>query len=142
MKVRTEWKEKMSFDSQLDGHSVLLDAGLQSGGDDKGPRPKALLLTALSGCTGMDVVSMLKKMRVENYKFWMEMDADMTTEHPKVYSKIYMNYFFEGEKLPFDKIQKAVTLSEEKYCGVSAMLKKACDIEIKIFINGELHEQI
>ncbi len=137
MLVKTTWKNKMMFDSELDGHHVILDATDKVGGEDQGPRPKALLLTALSGCTGMDVVSILKKMKVENYKFWIEMDADMTEEHPKYYKKIYMNYVFEGSNLPVDKIKKAVNLSEERYCGVSAMLKKASEIETKILINGE-----
>ncbi len=137
MLVKTTWKNKMMFDSELDGHHVILDATDKVGGEDQGPRPKALLLTALSGCTGMDVVSILKKMKVEDYKFWIEMDADMTEEHPKYYKKIYMNYVFEGSNLPVDKIKKAVNLSEERYCGVSAMLKKASEIETKILVNGE-----
>ena len=137
MLVKTTWNEKMRFNSELDGHKIILDAGASSGGDDKGPRPKALLLTALSGCTGMDVVSILRKMKVAEHKFWIEVDADSTDVHPKVYSKIYMNYVFEGDNLPKDKIKKAVKLSEESYCGVSAMLKKACEIVTKIIVNGE-----
>lgn len=137
MIVKTVWNEHMEFDSELNGHHMIIDANEEVGGHDKGPRPKGLLLTALTGCTGMDVVSILKKMKVQNYKFWMEADADQTKEHPKHYSKIYLNYFFEGQDLPLEKIKKAVKLSEESYCGVSFMLKKAAEFETKIFINGE-----
>lgn len=137
MKVITTWKGDMAFDSLVNGHIVPLDATEKVGGKDSGPRPKDLILTAISGCTGMDVVSILKKMRVTEYSLKIEMDADQSTEHPVVYTKIYMNYIFEGENLPVAKIKKAVTLSEDRYCGVSAMLKKATIIEATITINGE-----
>lgn len=135
--VKTTWNSNMEFDSEINGHHIILDANAEVGGNDKGPRPKGLLLTALTGCTGMDVVSILKKMKVEDYKFWMEADADQTTEHPKYYSKIYLTYNFEGDKLPFEKIKKAVKLSEESYCGVSFMLAKAAELITKIIVNGE-----
>lgn len=137
MIVKTIWNGEMEFDSELNGHHMIIDANEEVGGHDNGPRPKGLLLTALTGCTGMDVVSILKKMKVQNYKFWMDADADQTTEHPKHYSKIYLTYFFEGQDLPVEKIKKAVKLSEESYCGVSFMLKKAADFETKIIVNGE-----
>lgn len=137
MIVKTIWNGNMEFDSELNGHHMIIDANSEVGGHDKGPRPKGLLLTALTGCTGMDVVSILRKMKVENYEFWMEADADQTSEHPKHYSKIYLRYNFKGEDLPHAKIKKAVNLSEENYCGVSFMLKKAAEIETKIIVNGE-----
>lgn len=137
MIVKTTWTSDMAFDTELNGHHMILDASSEVGGHDKGPRPKGLLLTALTGCTGMDVVSILKKMKVQDYKFWMEADADQTTEHPKHYSKIYLNYNFSGKDLPIEKIKKAVKLSEESYCGVSFMLAKASELETKIIVNGE-----
>jgi len=137
MIVKTIWNGDMEFDSELNGHHIILDASPEVGGHDKGPRPKGLLLTALTGCTGMDVVSILKKMKVLDYKFRMEVDANQTTEHPKYYSKICLNYIFEGENLPIEKIKKAVKLSEDSYCGVSFMLAKASELETKIIINGE-----
>lgn len=138
MIVKTTWKSNMEFDSELNGHHTILDGSAEVGGNDKGPRPKGLLLTALTGCTGMDVVSILKKMKVKDYEFWMEADADQTTEHPKHYSKIYLTYNFKGEDLPIEKIKKAIKLSEESYCGVSFMLKKAAELETKIVVNGDL----
>ncbi len=137
MIVKTTWNDNMEFDSVINGHHVILDANSEVGGHDKGPRPKGLMLTALTGCTGMDVVSILKKMKVENYKFWMDADADQTDEHPKYYSKIYLTYNFVGDDLSVDKIKKAVGLSEERYCGVSFMLKKAAEFQTKIIVNGE-----
>ncbi|MBI9030904.1 OsmC family protein [bacterium] len=137
MIVKTTWKDNMEFDSEINGHHIILDANASVGGNDKGPRPKGLMLTALTGCTGMDVVSILKKMKVQDYKFWMEADADPSEEHPVYYTKIYLTYQFEGDDLPIDKIKKAVNLSEERYCGVSFMLKKAAELETKIIVNGE-----
>ena len=137
MIVKTTWNDNMEFDSEINGHHVILDANSEVGGHDKGPRPKGLMLTALTGCTGMDVVSILKKMKVENYKFWMDADADQTDEHPKYYSKIYLTYNFVGDDLSVDKIKKGVSLSEERYCGVSFMLKKAAEFQTKIIVNGE-----
>jgi len=130
------WKEGMAFEVQQDGHIFTLDISEKSGGKNLGPRPKALLLSGLAGCTGMDVVSILKKMRVENYQFRLEVDAEMTDEHPKVYSEAEIRYIFTGDNLPEDKLIKAVSMSEEKYCGVSAMLRKAFPIRKKIILNN------
>jgi len=121
----------MAFDSQIDNHTVRIDtAGLL--GDDSGPSPKKILLSALAGCTGMDVVSLLKKMRVSFTDFEMDIDADLTEEHPKVYSEIRILYRVFGTQLNKDKVKKAVDLSQEKYCGVSAMLEKNSPITYNI----------
>ncbi|MCG8331056.1 MAG: OsmC family protein [Chitinophagales bacterium] len=130
-KVKTVWKDKMAFDSQIDNHTLRIDAnGLM--GDDSGPSPKKLLLSALAGCTGMDVVALLKKMRVDITGFEMDIEADLTNEHPKVYSEIRLVYRFWGNDLKKDKIEKAVKLSQDKYCGVSTMLKKNSPIPYSI----------
>lgn len=128
------WQNNMAFEASVNGHQIIMDADTSVGGHDEGPRPKILLLAGLGGCTGMDVVSILAKMKVVPEKFWMEISADLTDEHPKVYNQITINYFFKGDNLPLDKLEKAVTLSKEKYCGVSAMLSTTAEIhsEIKI----------
>lgn len=131
------WKGDMAFDAELNGHHFFIDAADTSGGKNLGPRPKGLLLSALAGCTGMDVVSILKKMKVQDYSFSIDVSADSTEEHPKTYSKIYLNFVFEGNELPVDKIRRAVELSEIRYCGVSAMLKKSAEIKSRIILNGE-----
>jgi putative redox protein len=134
--TKLSFEEGMRFQAELDNHKFFIDTSKESGGTDKGPRPKALMLTALAGCTGMDVVSILKKMRVENFKFDLEVKADLTDDHPVVYKSIDLYYLFEGENLPLDKIKKAIDLSETRYCGVSAMMKAIAPIKIHIMING------
>ena len=126
--------ENMTFETNVNNHRLILDADSSVGGNDSGPRPKPLLLASLGGCTGMDVVSMLKKMRVDLEYFNMVIQADQTEEHPKVYNKIHIIYEFRGKDLQLEKLQKAVDLSQERYCGVSAMLKKALDLTYEILI--------
>jgi len=133
-KVDITWTEGMSFDAMVNDHKIVLDAVEAVGGKDRGPRPKPLMLVALGGCTGMDVVSMLKKMRVDYDGLKIEVEGDLTDEHPKVYHTITINYIFKGNDLPMEKIEKAVNLSQERYCGVTAMLAKAAKIEHKIII--------
>ena len=132
--VKISWKEKMAFSAEVNGHEIMLDASEKVGGENRGPRPKPLMLTALAGCTGMDVVSILKKMRVEVEGFNVLVEGDLTEEHPKQFSKMHVIYEFKGKDLPMDKLQKAVNLSEERYCGVSATYRQAMEItsEIKV----------
>ena len=134
-KVDIKWTEEMSFDSTVNGHKIILDAVEAVGGKDRGPRPKPLLLVSLGGCTGMDVVSMLKKMRVDYDGLNIEVEGELTEEHPKVYHTITINYKFKGKDLPMDKLEKAVNLSQERYCGVTAMLAKSAKIDYKISIS-------
>ncbi len=126
--------EEMSFNVEVDGHKFMIDATEDVGGKDRGPRPKPLTLASLGGCTGMDVISILRKMRVEPDYFNVSVSAEMTDEHPKYYNKIHILYVFKGKELPMDKLEKAITLSQDRYCGVTTMLNKAAEIthEIKI----------
>jgi len=135
--VKLSHLEKMQFESELNGHKITIDADPKVGGEDKGPRPKPLMLLSLAGCTAMDVISILRKMRVEPDDFNVEVQADQTDEHPKHYHKMHVIYSFEGKDLPEDKVKKAVNLSEERYCGVSAVYKKAIEMSLEIRINGE-----
>ncbi|MFV0590857.1 MAG: OsmC family protein [Draconibacterium sp.] len=132
--VKINWLEKMAFEAEVNGHKLILDAGEEVGGENRGSRPKPLLLTALAGCTGMDVVSILKKMRVELDNFNVVVEGDLTEEHPKQFFKMNVIYEFTGKDLPLDKLKKAVSLSEERYCGVSAMFKKAIEVTTEIRI--------
>ncbi len=136
-KVNAKLRDKMAFVMDLNGHKFITDASETVGGSDLGPRPKVLLLAGLIGCTGMDVISMLKKMRVELDDFDLEVETDSSDEHPKVYQDIHVKYIFTGKDLPMDKLEKAVNLSQERYCGVSAMLKKATDITYEIIVKEE-----
>ena len=135
-KVETHWSSEMSFDSTVNNHRIVMDSDPAFGGQEKGPRPKMLVLSALGGCTGMDVVSILNKMRVNPDSFRVIAEADIADEHPKVFTKIHLTYEFKGKNLPQDKLKKAVDLSQERYCAVSAMLKKACPFTYEIKITG------
>ena len=133
-KIKVNWQKNLSFLAEVNNHKIVLDASEQVGGENKGPRPKPLLMAALAGCTGMDVVSILKKMRVELDDFNVYVEGDITEEHPKQFTSMHIVYEFKGKNLPEEKLQKAVDLSDERYCGVSAMFKKAIEVthEIKI----------
>ena len=132
--IKSEWKGDMAFEADINGHKVIMDANIEGGGHNLGPSPKKLLLVALSGCTGMDVVSVLKKMRVDIQKCSIEVQGDVAEEHPKRYTKMHVIYKFTGKNIPMDKVEKAVKMSEDTYCGVEALFKLAIDVtsEIKI----------
>lgn len=132
--ISVKWEEAMAFEASVNGHKIKIDADAKVGGTDAGPRPKPLMLVALAGCTGMDVVSILAKMRVVPEYFNVSVDADMTEEHPRYYDKIRITYEFRGKDLPMEKLEKAVNLSQERYCGVSAMLGKSSQLSHEIVI--------
>ena len=134
--VSTKWLENMSFESEINGHKLVIDAKEEVGGQDRGPRPKPLMLAALGGCTSMDVISILKKMRVELKSLNVIVEGELSEEHPKRFQKMHVIYEVEGENLPMDKIEKAVALSEDKYCGVSAIYKEVLEITSEIRIKG------
>lgn len=134
--VSTKWLENMAFESEINGHKIIIDAKEEVGGQDRGPRPKPLMLAALGGCTSMDVISILKKMRVELKSLNVIIEGELSEEHPKRYTKMHVIYEVEGEDLPMDKIEKAVSLSEEKYCGVSAVYREVMEITSEIRIKG------
>lgn len=124
---------QMHFIGELEGHAFSIDADPKVGGQGLGPKPKGLVLTALAGCTGMDVISILRKMRIEPEAFSVSAEADLTDEHPKVFSRIRLTYRFKGD-VPRDKAEKAINLSQDRYCGVSAMLKQVVPIDWELII--------
>jgi len=109
-------------------HWITLDGPEQFGGSNAGTRPKELLLIALGGCTGSDVASILTKKRVPFTKFFMNIEAEVAEEHPQVYTRINLEYVFEGNGIEPQDIEKAINLSLTKYCSVTAMLQKAIQI--------------
>jgi putative redox protein len=132
--IVTEWKSGMSFESSPQGHRVVMDSEAEFGGKNRGARPKMLVLSALGGCTGMDVVSILTKMKVRPDTFRIIASAEIADEHPKVFTRIHLTYEFGGRDLPAGKLKRAVELSQERYCPVSAMLKKACPLTCEITV--------
>ena len=133
-KINTTWKENMAFEAEINGFKIILDADEAVGGENRGPRPKGLTLVSLAACTGMDVISILKKMRVVPEYFNVEVEGELTDEHPKYYHSIHLRYIFRGKDLPMAKLEKAVNLSQDRYCGVSAMLLKSSTLTHEIII--------
>ncbi len=130
--IEVSWKGEMLFESVAPEGTVMIDAAEDAGGQGKGLRPKAMMLTALAGCTAMDIASLLKKMRAEVADFKIEVEANLTEEHPKVYDKVRVIYKFYDKDFQKDKIEKAVNLSVERYCGVYEMFRKFSDISYEI----------
>ncbi|MFD1551961.1 OsmC family peroxiredoxin [Putridiphycobacter roseus] len=131
-KTITNWSGDMMFEATVPGGKIKFDADVEVGGQDGGVRPKPTMLSALAGCTGMDVVSLLKKMRAEVSAFRVEVDGNLTEEHPKFYDKVTVRYFFKGEDLKKDKIEKAVDLSVNRYCGVFEMFRSFAKVTHEI----------
>lgn len=132
------WKQGMAFETALDGHTFMMDLGTEAGGQDLGPRPKGLVLSALAGCTAMDVISILAKMRQQVTSFSVRAEGTTTDEHPKRFVSAVLHYDLEGVDLDLSKVRRAVTLSEERYCGVNATLAPTVSITREIRVNGEL----
>lgn len=128
MKTITTWKGDLEFESmQEDAGSILMDGNLK-----KGVSPKALLLAGLAGCSGVDVVEILHKMRVSFGSLQVLSEADQTDQHPRVFKDITLTFILKAAESELDKIEKAVDLSMEKYCGVAAMLRKNSTIHTKV----------
>ena len=108
-------------------HWIVMDADEKSNGHNGGARPMELILMGLTGCTGMDVMSILDKMRIHYTDFKIEATGEKATEHPKVYTRIHLKYRIWGD-VPEDKFKEAIELSRTKYCSVGAMLEKATEI--------------
>ncbi|MFN2457796.1 MAG: OsmC family protein [Chitinophagaceae bacterium] len=130
MKTTTIWKSAQAFNSKYNTNEIEIDG-------TNGFSPKALLLSGLAGCSGIDVVEVLEKMRVAFSDLVIEAEADQTEEHPRVFKDIHLNYKITTEEESRGKVKKAIDLSLEKYCGVAAMLKKNSQIHYTIQIVSE-----
>ena len=118
-------------------HWVAMDGPAELKGENAGSRPKELLLLALGGCTGADVASILNKRRMPFRKLEVALSAETSTEHPIVFTHVDLVYRFEGDGIPLQEIERAIHLSQDKYCSVSAMLRKAMPIDWTLEVNGE-----
>jgi putative redox protein len=127
--VNVKWNSGMSFEAEVMDYKIIIDADPEFGGQKKGPKPKPLLLVSLAGCTAMDVVSLLNKMRVEFSEFNVKVDSILTDEHPKKFTNITLTYELTGQNIDRTKVEKAVIMSQEKYCGVTATLKEVVTID-------------
>ncbi len=130
--ISTRWLGKMAFESNNpSGHSLKIDASPDDGGEGSGYRPKALMLSSLAGCSGLDVAMLIRKMKLEVDDFHIETIGHLTEEHPRIYNKVLVEYHFYGSSLHEAKLQRAVDLSLEKYCGVTEMFRGFAELEIK-----------
>ncbi len=131
--VTTEWKGNLQFESDNpSGQTILIDTSPEHGGNNDGLRPKAMMLSALAGCSGLDVVSVLEKMKASVSDFKMITKGELTDEHPMYYHTVSVEYHFYGKNLEPAKIEKAVNLSVEKYCGVMEMFRKFATVNTSI----------
>jgi putative redox protein len=132
--VSIQHRDNMSFMANINGHELFLDASHAAGGNNRGPRPKSLMMAALAGCTGMDVVSILKKMQVEFEDFRVKVEGNITEDHPTHFDHMHIIYSIKGKNIPPDKVNRAINLSQEKYCGVSYSYRKAMKITHELII--------
>ena len=136
--VTTKCLGGMAFESDNpSGHTIKIDVDADPGGENSGLRPKALMLSSLAGCSGLDVASLMKKMKLEVRAFEIQTEANLTDEHPKFYDAVTISYHFFGSNLLEDKLQKTVDLSVERYCGVMEMFRQFAKLEIKTVFHHE-----
>ncbi len=132
---KVEWTAPMRFEGFVEGAgSIVMDSARAHGGTDAGPTPMQTVLLALAGCTGMDVVSILKKMRAPLEGLTVEVSAERATAHPMVFTRIHLRYLVRGAGLREDDVRKAIGLSQEKYCSVSAMLRATATITYEVVV--------
>ncbi len=131
-KVSATYNSGMAFTHTINQHEFITDTSAADGGTESGPGPKRLMLSSLAGCTGIDVVSILNKMRVAFSQFSIEVEGELTETEPKIYDKVTVIYHIKLAEDQQEKMEKAVNLSAEKYCGVMAMFKMFATVQTKI----------
>jgi len=134
--VEVQWMGKMQFNALINGHTIIMDGPEKVGGEDNGPIPKPFVLTALAGCTGMDIAAILRKADKQVDDFEMKVIGEISKQAPIQYIAIHVIYDFKGPEENKEAALKAVTDSQEKYCGVSSMLKKAIPVTWEVNYNG------
>lgn len=139
MQAKVTWRGDMEFEGTADsGHTLTLDAAPEVGGANKGFRPMELMALSLAGCTAMDVISILRKKRQEVTGFEVQVHAERAKEHPHVFTDIQVTYVVRGRNIDPAAVERAIQLSEEKYCPAQAMLRKAAPIALKYEIVEEV----
>ncbi len=136
--IETQWMGKMQFNCLVNGHTIIMDAPERVGGEDNGPIPKPFVLTALSGCTGMDVTSLLRKAGKEVSSFDIQVTGELSKGAPMEYTAVHLVYNFKGKEEDQAAALAAVTDSQEKYCGVSSMLKKIIPVTWDVVYNDAI----
>lgn len=132
-KTTTHWKGRMLFESDNpSGNTVLMDTTDDGVVRQQGLSPKAMMLSSLAGCSGIDIVDILKKMKITDYRLQIDVVGELTDDHPKYYHSVDIDYYFSGIHIDEKKFRRAVELSEEKYCGVMEMFRKFANVNTKI----------
>ncbi|WP_296383508.1 OsmC family protein [Winogradskyella sp.] len=132
-KITTHWKEDLTFESDNpSGKSVIMDTNIEGKDERYGLSPKAMMLSSLAGCSALDIISTLDKMKVEIDDFKIEVSGELTDEHPKYYHSVVVDYHFYGTDLNKKKCERAVNLSVDKYCGVMEMFRRFAKVETNI----------
>ncbi|HRN55302.1 MAG TPA: OsmC family protein [Agriterribacter sp.] len=134
--IDVQWMGKMQFNALVNGHTIVMDAPEKVGGEDNGPIPKPFVLTALAGCTGMDIAAILRKADKYPDEFYMKITGEISKKPPIEYVAIHIIYDFRGTPDNEAAALGAVNDSQEKYCGVSSMLKKALPVTWEVNYNG------
>lgn len=134
--IETQWMGKMQFNALVNGHTIIMDTPERVGGEDQGPIPKPFLLTALSGCTGMDVIALLRKQGIKLQDFNLKTSAEISKHQPIEYVSANLVYEITGMPENQQAAYDAVMTSQEKICGVSSMLKKIIPVTWQIVYNG------
>jgi putative redox protein len=130
MKTTVERIGPMAFSAVADsGHTVIMDASAEAGGEDRGVRPMEMILMGLGGCTSIDVVMILEKARQDIQGCKVEITAERAQTDPKIYTYIHIHFIVSGQNLSSEKVARAIELSADKYCSVSIMLGKMVRIE-------------
>ncbi len=133
--IEAQWMGKMQFNALVNGHTIVMDAPEKAGGEDNGPIPKPFILTALAGCTGMDIAAILRKANKVADDFSMKVTGELSKGVPMQYIAIHVQYDFKGLEENKQAALDAVNDSQEKYCGVSSMLKKALPVTWEVNYN-------
>ena len=129
MNISVNWVEGLLMVGKSDsGHTITMDGPPESGGENLGVRPMEILLLGVAGCTMIDVVTTLKKMRQDLSHLETKINAERATDHPKVFTDIHIQFILKGQNLDEKKVDKAITLSAEKYCSASIMLGETATI--------------
>lgn len=136
-KIDVQWMGKMQFNALVNGHTIVMDAPERVGGEDHGPIPKPFVLTALAGCTGMDIAAILRKADKNPDGFDMKVIGEISKRPPIEYIGVHVIYDFKGKAVNLEAALNAVNDSQEKYCGVSSMLKKALPVTWEVNYNGK-----
>lgn len=137
-KVITHWKGNLQFEADNpNGKTVLMDTTPEHGGHSSGLSPKAMMLASLAGCSGLDVIMILDKMKVKISDFRIDTYGELTEEPPKYYHTVSVEYHFYGDNLNQPKIEKAVELSIEKYCGVMEMFRRFSMVKTSIHYHNK-----